>query len=537
MLQGLKTINGEKIDFVQMTKECRLLELDLPYKEIGEDWQYEIDKAIANYQCVYLQLARGHDKTERFAWWSLLWLSSTYAGRGYCCGVDADNAALFRNASRKLKALHPDLFLDIEIQKKFVLNHHTGSCLETISSDVDSAYGLNFDLLIINDFHAWPDEDFWSVLWTACGKKPGIRIWIESNALTLGTEGAAWVSKQRKMIKEFSETLFAFNGGRSISKDDKFPEQYNDYLNKINRGYEWFFYAPKGFLASWQKHQLIKWEKSLHPSVYRRLINNEDTSGEESFVTIEQVEAITSPQPDKEDYSRSNNGKVITAVDLGLKKDATAISTVISYPSLVDTSQSPTEQKRAKRHNFRLLACDVFTGSIDDPVQLRYVENMILHHRAKYNSSIVLIDPWSAASLVQKYSFIQEWNFTVAHVRELTQSLYRAISDKTLTLYPKAGHTIQDGEDWDLQRELVSAVVKDCSYGQRVDHKAGGYSDRLMSLGMCIHYLSDPENFISSFSLPSQSVNKDKDEMSAKYLIGDWEKNFSASKSKIGMKI
>lgn len=496
MIKGLREFEEQRIDFVRLTKECRILDNGQKYSEAGEDWQFKIDEAIANFQCIYLQLARGHDKTDRFAWWSMLWLNSTYNAKGYCCGVDADNAALFRESSRKIKAIHPELFADIEVQKKFVFNRKTGSTIETISSDVDSAYGLNFDLLIINDFHAWPKEAFWAVIWSACGKKPGIRVWIESNALTLGTEGANWVSKQRKAIKKFSETLLSFNGGISLKEGDNFDISYNEYKNEINQGKKWWFYCPTTFLARWQHIQLHEWQETLHPSVYRRLIENQDTSGEESFVTIEQVEAITVP------VSSCKGGIAVTAVDLGLKKDATAIATVVALPSLISPTIPRNEQKKL---SLRLIAMDVVTGSLSEPVQLRAVEQLILHHRKQYDST-VLIDPWSAASLIQKYSWIVEWPFTTMHVRELTQCLYRVIADRSLLIPPHCAPLLQDGDEWDLQKELTNAVVKDMSYGQRVDHKAGGYSDRLMALGMCIHYL------ISECHLPTKIISPSPEE-------------------------
>ena len=491
--KGLREIGGKRIDFIKLTKNLRILDTGAKYGEVGGQWQYEIDEAIATHQRVYLQLARGHDKTDRFAWWSLLWLNSTFASRGYCAGVDRDNAALFRDSSKKLKAIHPELFYAIDVQKDVVLNKETGSWIETISSDADSAYGLNFDLLIVNDLHAHPDEKFWEVLWTACGKKPGIRVWVESNALTLGSEGAVWVAKLRKWVKE---------KGTVLPPDDG----------------KWWFFCPRGFLADWQKPQIEQWKETLHPSAFRRLINNEDTSGEESYLTVEQVEAVTREyrkdvdglDPEKKDTFKKT-GYVVTAVDLGLKKDATAICTVQSLPVIRGTAPK-----------YRLLALDVVSGSLSDPVQLRVVEEIIHEHRNKYKSSPVLIDPWNAASLTQKYSWITEWPFTTAHVRELTHALYQAVNNGHLSIFPQAGKARQsDGEDWDLQRELINAVVKDTSYGQRVDHKAGGYSDRLMALGMCIHYFCSPEFNIPRVVLPLAGASPLDDWQGGK-LMDSW---------------
>lgn len=464
------------IDWAQFTKENRVLELGKKYKEIAGNWQIEIDNAIANYKRVYLQLARGHDKTDRYAWWSLLWLSSTQNARGYAAGVDRDNAALFRDSSRKLKALHPDIFYAIDVQKNIVINQETGSYIETISSDADSAYGLNFDLLIVNDFHAWRDEKFWEVLWTACGKKPGIRVWIESNALTLGDEGVQWKSKFREWVST-----------KGIKID-------------------WWFFAPKQFLATWQNEQLEQWKETLHPSAYRRLIENEDTSGEISFVTQEQVDAISVlPGPALGWRKKEERvGRIVTAVDLGLKKDATAIATVqsINNPPFLN-----------------LLAIDVLTGSYDDPVLISAVERLIHSHLSKYHSQVILMDPWNTQSLIQRYSRAIEWTFTTAHVRELTQLLYQSIVNKKLKLYPNAAKAWQDGKEWDLQKELVNAVIKEASYGQRVDHRHGGFSDRLMAVGMAVHYILS-NSMISSPSFLHPKQTREADEFDK--IVNSW---------------
>ena len=168
-----------------------------------------------------------------------------------------------------------------------------------------------------------------------------------------------------------------------------------------------------------------------------------------------------------------------------------------------------------------LLALDTIIGSPEGPVQLRQLEHLMYHHVNSYGSSRILMDPWNAQSIIQKWSKAEEWVFTAAHVRELTQCLYRSIADRHLSIYTDAGRAMQDGEEWTLQRELINAVLKDCSYGQRVDHKANGYSDRLMAVGMCVH------NLMSEGKIPFTKPTKDKaekDEWNGGKLMDEWAK-------------
>ena len=319
---------------------------------------------------------------------------------------------------------------------------------------------------------------------------------MESNALTYGEEDVQWKYEFRKWVQlEGSALPKEENGGR------------------------WHFFAPPRFLAKWQAAGLDQWRKTLHPAQYQRLINNIDTTGECAFVTEEQVKAIILLKgPSEAVQQRENKGEkkgyVVTGCDIGLKKDATAICSVQSLP--VQKGCPP---------KFHLLALDVLTGSPGDPVLIREVEQLMLLHRFRYKSYPVLFDPWQAAALIQKYSgFVEEWPFTTKHVSELTQLLYRSIADKNLSIYPQAGKAMQGSygtkEEWTLEREMVQAVIKEMSYGQRIDHQAGGYSDRIMALGMCIHYLSS-EASIPRLSAPKPEGNE-KDKWNGGKVIDEW---------------
>lgn len=484
---------GPHSDWATLTRQMRLLDVETPYRMAQEDWQWQIDVGIATHPRVYLQLPRGHDKTERYAWWSMLWMESSAACRGYAVGVDRDNAKLFRDAAKKLKALHPDLFGNIEIEKHVVYSKETGSYVETISSDVQSAYGLNFDLLIVNDFHAWEDYEFWEVLWTACRKRKDIRVWMESNALTLGTPGAEWVSKFRKWVKE--------KGTKQVTSTGN-PE--------------WFFFCPNKFLASWQKHALDEWKDTLHPTTYKRLIENQDASGDESFVTEDQVAAI-STLAGPSDKRIVDRGPCVTTVDLGLRKDATCIATLQLIPQNKTRTENTVKREPQK---IALLAMDILVGTPASPVMIDDAEKLAFEHRSRFKSFPILCDPWQAVQMVQRNPGIcEEWSYSGATVHQLTQILYRAIADKNLLIYPHAGRAVMsDGEEWDLQRELINAVVKEMSYGSRVDHRAGGFADRLMAVGMACHKLLKGV-------LPSKHEKITKEsENEVEKIISTWEK-------------
>jgi hypothetical protein len=41
--------------------------------------------------------------------------------------------------------------------------------------------------------------------------------------------------------------------------------------------------------------------------------------------------------------------------------------------------------------------------------------------------------------------------------------------------------------DEELEREILGLIVRETAGGWRVDHRAGGYSDRVMALAMAVH--------------------------------------------------
>ena len=78
------------------------------------------------------------------------------------------------------------------------------------------------------------------------------------------------------------------------------------------------------------------------------------------------------------------------------------------------------------------------------------------------------------------------FTFSGTGVRELTEASWRVMSRGRFKFWKNAGVALQNGERWDLEREMREAVRKIMSYGERLDHSVGGYSDRLISVAMAI---------------------------------------------------
>lgn len=454
------------IDWLRLTWDKRMVKDAGPYKKVGYGWQWMLDWSLVNFPRIYHQLARGHDKTERESWWALIWGLTAQSGQGFCCGVDKENAQLFRNAAKWQVQQHPRLFKDYSIHNYDIINNKTGAHIKVLASDECSNYGLTPDLLMVTDFHAWTNKEFWEALWTAMGKRPNSRMWVESNALALGTEQVQWIRPIRDYAKSAHKEQQGLPPGAG-------PE------NK-----RWFYYAPPMFLAPWQQIALKEWAGTMLPPSFRRLILNKDSSEGNQYLTEEQVQACEVLRGPTKPREGSN---IVVCTDIGITTDAAVVGVISEF-------------KQDNVQYIELNHAAIFTGSRDQPVNIRHVVSIADAWAAQYNCK-KYCDPYEMRSIMQEDPTWNEYAFSSKNISNLTTRMWRAFVNKQVRVWPDCLPQMQSKgggkpTKWDLKRELTEAVLKDMSYGSRVDHKSTGFSDRLITLGMGVDILfqdSPPE--------------------------------------------
>ena len=69
---------------------------------------------------------------------------------------------------------------------------------------------------------------------------------------------------------------------------------------------------------------------------------------------------------------------------------------------------------------------------------------------------------------------IEEFTFTSSTIQKLSQNLFYLFHNSLIRIFPYKL----------LEDELLSLNAEEKSYGWRLDHKSGGYSDHVISLGM-----------------------------------------------------
>jgi hypothetical protein len=432
------------INWLELIKRERRLEDDRRYGDAAEPWQLAIDEALLVNDRVYVELPRGHDKTGRLACHALCWLLDGSGKMGYAAGVDKDNARLFRNEMQQQAGRNPDgIFKGIEFYNYVVENRRNGNMLQILSSDAPSNVGLKFSLLLINDFVDWQNREFFEILMSATGKIPGVKVWIESNAGKV-RKGYKWEMREH---------------ARTNSR--------------------WYFKTTKKWLASWvSKDFFDEMRHILLAPAYRRLIENEWIEESDAFMSSDQVRGATNPLLVASINRPEEAELVATSSDLGISKDATAVATV----ARIRGTDAP----------LRLLDLITVPGSAVAPVQIATVEQIIADQIRRFGSDAVVVDPWNMRKTIQDKQGdwpIIEFAFSPANLMHLTSDVFRRVVNKQIEIFPDAGKAIQGTEAWDLQRELTTAIIRQMPYGERIDHRKSGYTDRIIAIGMALWWL------------------------------------------------
>jgi hypothetical protein len=73
---------------------------------------------------------------------------------------------------------------------------------------------------------------------------------------------------------------------------------------------------------------------------------------------------------------------------------------------------------------------------------------------------------------------MEEFTFTSNSIQKLSQNLFYLFHNGLIRIFPNKF----------LEEELLNLNAEEKSYGWRIDHKSGKYSDHVISLGMSVLY-------------------------------------------------
>ncbi len=200
--------------------------------------------------------------------------------------------------------------------------------------------------------------------------------------------------------------------------------------------------------------------KDVTPGTFERLILNRWVAQGGDFVTREQLAQCI--DPDLLPCHQGYDGPYFGGLDLGLVKDRTALAIVHMADGQVVLDE-----------------LQVWQGSKGAPVSIEEVETALVDADRRYANLRVSVDPWQLQSTIQKLRGqmrIEEFTFTATSIARLSETLFEAITGRSLRLYP----------DEALEAEILGLRTVQTAAGWRVDHGKRGFSDRAMALGLAI---------------------------------------------------
>ena len=188
--------------------------------------------------------------------------ASTTRRSGIVAAADKDQARILRDACATWVSQNEWTRQLVQVQADKLVSPVTGTTTTFISSDVASSWGHLADWILCDEWTHWPNSGLWESLYSTAAKRGTCYLQIQSNAGTAGS----WQEPVHQAI--WSD-----------------PDWHVSELD-----------GPK---ASWiSKRQLAAQERILPDVVFRRVWQNEWTSGLDSALSEEAIErAITLAGP------------------------------------------------------------------------------------------------------------------------------------------------------------------------------------------------------------------------------------------------
>jgi phage terminase large subunit-like protein len=389
-------------------------------------------KGFPKHSLCYLEMGRGSWKSGGLAATAIAEAVLFPQTEIIICAVDVDQAKIDLDALDGYIRQNPRLAALFKSRDRGDTRHvEGGSRIRVISADVPGAWGLGGTShrfrVYCEELSEWRSEELWSALASATGKAPDSQIVVASNA--------GW-DRQRAWQFRIRETARVERWG--------------------------YLYAPPGPHASWISPEWVEQQKALLPPIaFERVILNRWTSQTGDYISRSAWRRLV--DPGLHPVARGSHGRYFGGLDLGLTRDRTAFAIC-----------------HVEHQRIVLDALEVWEGTPADPVSIVAVENHVRDAYRRFPGLVVHADPWQAEGTVQKLSRgghrIEKFRFSQASIHHLSRVLYECAQDESLRVY----------EDDGLEQEVLGLQVRETPEGWRFDHRAGGYSDRVVALAMAL---------------------------------------------------
>ncbi|MDD5489301.1 MAG: terminase large subunit [Candidatus Moranbacteria bacterium] len=345
----------------------------------------------------------------------------------YSVAGDKDQAKIIFQMTKKAIERNPILLDSVKIYKDEIIVPSTNSVYKVLSADAPTLHGLNGSAIIFDEIWNQPNRDLYDALTQSPVRKEPLTFIVTY----AGTDQASLLY-----------------------------ELYKTGVQKKDAGM--YFFWSENNLAKWVTPRYLEQQRMRLPAgVYQRLHENKWVQGANAFLTKAELDKCIDPIL-KPQLSGKGEANYFLAVDLGLTRDRTVLTIC----------------HRNKEDNLIYLDyIRTFQGTKSDPVLISDVEESIMACNKSFNVAKNIFDPWqmkSTAERMKRIIKVEEFTFTSNSIQKLSQNLFYLFHNSLIRIFP---HKL-------LEEELLSLNAAEKSYGWRIDHKSGGFSDHSVSLGM-----------------------------------------------------
>jgi phage terminase large subunit-like protein len=418
----------------------------------------------------WLERPRGHSKTSDIACSVCFALfASRRAIRGVCAAGDQDQAGLLKDAVSSLLRENPWLGSILSVQASRIINRHTSSELEILTSDAPTSYGLLVDFIVADEICHWRKRDLWDSLLSSAAKRANCLLLVISNA---GFKDS-WQWETREAIRQDPS---------------------------------WYFSRLEGPRASWiDGHRLGEQRRLLPRVAYERLWHNVWTSGSGDALDATDIEAALQRGNRQEDLG--DGWRYFAGLDLGLSRDASALVTVakhcghceiieaeapilsrhqrilIELGEMLPPSMYPEFVEHAGTGRLRVVDVRVWRPEGGRKVDIGQIETAIIDASERFEGLRLGFDPYQAMYLAERLRTrgvtTDQVDFIGSNLKSMCSAVLEAFSEGTIDLCDHA----------QLVSDLRSLRVEERQYGCRLvsPRGPGGHGDAATGLAISLH--------------------------------------------------
>jgi len=399
---------------------------------------FERDEAgLPRFRLFYAELPRGHWKSGGVAAIAVTEAVLESGTDVVIAAADRDQASIVGENVSGYLGRNAKLAALFDPKRDEWLVPSRGSRIRVISSDAPTAWGLGGThkrfRVVCDELTNWREqgEALWIALASATGKVADAQTIVITNAGFNAESSWQWRVRETAEREPWALLL-----------------------------------TTEGVLASWITDEWVEQMRALLPgAAFDRAILNRWVAESGDFVTREQWRRCVDPglKPQTQGVRELT---YVGGLDLGLTKDRTALAVVHPHPLDGQT--------------IVLDELQIWAGTRAKPVEIATIERAVVDAKRRYPSLRVLADPWQLKGSIQRLSkdgvSIAEFTFSSGSIAKLSSLLYELVSDASLRVF----------EDRELEQEILGLQVVQTASGWRIDHRAGGFSDRAVALGMAL---------------------------------------------------